>query len=340
MSCAFDNRTPLPALLVPHLSAEGRAQQLLVVKATWRLDSATLAPVEAQQPIRKQPDMRTVRELDLDDVQRRCLGPLQDREITWLDIENHPPKPAFDLIVAGYATAPAGFGQAFIDAQVQVGGRSATLRAHAPRCWFPGFFGSKPHVLRPAVRRVPVNCAFADWASGLLAGAQAQDLDLMPWLEAPSHPSKRGRHARVVAGFGPWPANAAHRHVHAGTYDDRWKAERAPALPTDFNPRYWNHAHPDLQFSTPPAPGSSIRLQHLGERGVVDTRMPQLPLSVQARRAGGTCEPARVLAPDTLVIEPDENRMCLLWRLALDDGDGPDTLTTVQLDKTRQAAFA
>ncbi|MCW5187548.1 DUF2169 domain-containing protein [Burkholderia cenocepacia] len=37
------------------------------------------------------------------------------------------------------------------------------------------------------------------------------------------------------------------RRELAGTYDDQWLAERHPGLPDDFQFRYWNGAHPQMQ---------------------------------------------------------------------------------------------
>ena len=36
------------------------------------------------------------------------------------------------------------------------------------------------------------------------------------------------------------------RVTFVGTYDERWRSERCPLLPSDFDERYHSGAHPDL----------------------------------------------------------------------------------------------
>lgn len=48
-----------------------------------------------------------------------------------------------------------------------------------------------------------------------------------------------------------WGIVAKHwqsRYRYAGTFDDAWRRDRHPLLPTDFDIRFWNGAHPDLQL--------------------------------------------------------------------------------------------
>lgn len=340
MSCLLDNRTPFPARLQPMTSSQGHRQWLLTVKATWVLDSGRLASAEQQQAIRIEPHVCRVGDLALDDVQRRCLGPLQDEELVWVDAETGPPKPSFNLLVSGHACAPAGWNQPQLSARVQVGGIDASLTAHVPRCWVSGLLGMKSRSLAAVVSRVPLHPAFGDWDGGLLAGAVANGLPLLPWLQHTKHAARYQRRAVVPAGWGPWPPNAAHRHCHAGTYDEAWQRERAPQLPKDFDPRHWNDAHPELQASKPPTAGEVLRLQHLGSQPLIESRMPGLPLSAAPRQAGGQQLPSMALLPDTLLIEPDHNRMSLLWRQAFNQGDGASALTSIQLFKTPAGSHA
>lgn len=47
-------------------------------------------------------------------------------------------------------------------------------------------------------------------------------------------------------GFGPVPPFWRSRQQYTGTYDERWKAERHPLLPEDFDYRFYQCAHPRL----------------------------------------------------------------------------------------------
>jgi hypothetical protein len=46
--------------------------------------------------------------------------------------------------------------------------------------------------------------------------------------------------------FAPLPPVSQLRLQHAGTYDEAWLATRHPQLPEDFDPAFWQCAHPDL----------------------------------------------------------------------------------------------
>lgn len=49
--------------------------------------------------------------------------------------------------------------------------------------------------------------------------------------------------------FGPLERNAPERLQHAGTYDERWRRQRMPVLPEDFDIRYHHDAPEDQRLS-------------------------------------------------------------------------------------------
>ncbi len=313
MTCLLLNSTPLPAAIVPLEDLEGRAGWLLLVKCTWRLSSNRLAAAEDQAPIRLSSDQRMLGALDLDDTQREALGKRVNEQIVWLDHELSPHKPAFDVLVAGYATAPDGHAGAHVDAGLRIGQRVVALRAHAPRRWRLGMLGVRPHALARTVKRVPLTYAVADWEGGIATVDRSAPVEALPWLESLTHPAHYGRAGQHPAAFGPWPTTAPHRKRHAGTYDEVWRAHRMPRPPRDFHPRFYNLAHPELQFEAPPAPGTEISLVHLARRPVIQAAMPHLDLAVRTTREHQLSSP-EALRYDTLTIEPDLDRMSLTWR--------------------------
>jgi hypothetical protein len=337
MSCLLTNQTPLPALLRPYRDHALQHHVLVIAKASWRLSTGRLAAAEQQVGLHLRQVSMRLGDLELDPAQTEVLKPRLDDEVVWLDHDLTPPKPAFDVIVAGYATAPPGHEEPFIDAGIKIGAHLAGMRAHAPRYWRERWLGHEATPLSPSVQRVPVCYALADWESGFAFGASGGEDDArqyLPWIEALDAGARRTRHADVPAGLGYWPENAAHRSIHAGTYDDAWQKERAPDLPADFNPRFYNCAHPDLQLDQAPAPGTPIRLAHLARQPFIDCVFPALSLSVQARTASGHLHPPRPLTPDTLVIEPEQDRLSVVWRTLIPAGAGSDTVRTVRLFKT------
>ena len=100
----------------------------------------------------------------------------------------------------------------------------------------------------------------------------------------------------------------------AGTYDEAWEKHRAPLLAKDFDRRHMNAASAGmvaegylrgdetvaavgvtpsgrLHFSLPGVPPPAVRV------GLVDGATHAVPLNL-----------------DTVIIEPDEHRVMLLWR--------------------------
>ncbi|MDQ1835220.1 DUF2169 domain-containing protein [Massilia scottii] len=336
MSIKLNNQTPLSAVAIKHRDHLLRSHVLVIAKATWRLSTGRLAPAEHQVGLHRRQCSVCLGDLDLDPVQLKALRPRLAEEIVWLDHELSPPKPMFDVIVAGYATAPLGHPHAFIDAAVRIGTHVASIRAHAPRFWHRRWLGYRAEAMAETVGRVPISYALADWASGFPIKTSSDPAELpalLPWIEFLHSSSERGRHTRVPAGLGFWPENAAHRSIHAGTYDDAWQKKRAPDLPADFNPRFYNCAHKELQLAQAPPDGTPIRLVHLAEQAIIDCAFPALTLCAQGRTAAGEIRSAQSMKPDTLVIEPDQDRMSLVYRVLLPDGEQAEAVRTVRMFK-------
>lgn len=338
MSCLLTNQTPLPAVLRPYRDHCLQHHWLAIAKASWRLGTGRLAPAEQQAGLHMQQVGMCLGDLELDPAQATVLERRLGEQIVWLDHDLAPPKPAFDVIVAGYATAPAGHGGLFIDAGIRIGRHVVTMRAYAPRYWHRHWLGHEARPVGPPVRRVPLSYALADWDSGFAVGQQGDTPAYLPWIVPVAGASRRRSHARMPAGFGYWPENAAHRSIHAGTYDDAWQTQRSPDLPADFNPRFHNCAHQDLQLPHPPVPGTPIRLVHLAQAQVIDCAFPGLSLGVQARTASGHMQAVRAMVPDTLVIEPEHDRLSVVWRALIPAGAQGDAVRTVRLFKTDNPA--
>ncbi len=151
-----------------------------------------------------------------------------------------------------------------------------------------------------------------------------------PQIELPDRPIRSYDEPYPLAGWGTVAKHWAIRHDRSGTFDQAWMDERHPLLPLDFDPRYWNGAHPDLQLERLPedavielygmipssrAHHQALRVQLPGLRafvGVIDTDEP---------------EPLKLVMPmDTVQIDLPENELSLLYRLNL---PSPPTLGTL-----------
>src|ERR1043165_1929584 len=100
-----------------------------------------MTPAEDQAPLHLLPVRRRLGELDLDDVQREALGVRANEDVGWSGHEVVPPKAAFDVLVAGYITAPAKHAAPFVDAGLAIGKHRVSVRGHVPRRWGSGRVG-------------------------------------------------------------------------------------------------------------------------------------------------------------------------------------------------------
>ena len=112
--------------------------------------------------------------------------------------------------------------------------------------------------------------------------------------------------------FGPIGRNWDPRFRYAGTYDQRWLAEKLPYLPDDFDYQYFQAAPVDQRIPYPQG-GEPIVLANLTEDGRVASSVPRETVWVTLLR-----RPERHVQLqahlDTILIEPDEARFTMTWR--------------------------
>jgi hypothetical protein len=107
-----------------------------------------------------------------------------------------------------------------------------------------------------------------------------------------------------------WPQRAR----YAGTYDQCWLEEDFPFLPNDFDERYYQAAPEEQQLPLSDAP-MSVTLTGFTADGPRHFTIPHFSAPVQIFPRRGEREMhAGVL--DTLVIEPDHERVTLTWRVS------------------------
>jgi hypothetical protein len=116
-----------------------------------------------------------------------------------------------------------------------------------------------------------------------------------------------GERAPGLAGVGP---HEEPRRRYRGTFDEVWERTCAPLLPEDMDPRFWNAAQ--LTSTRPLVGGEPIALVHLTPSGHLETTLPRV--AVRARVDDREVRPAL----DLVVLEPDEDRLALTFRLSVD----------------------
>src|SRR4029079_12069724 len=90
---------------------------------------------------------------------------------------------------------------------------------------------------------------------------------------------------------------------------------RAPYLPRDFDRRFFNAASTDLVFDRFLTGGEAVELSGASRRGRLRFSLPTARPEAVVRIAGQTLSPPMHL--ETVLIEPDQDRVCLTWRATL-----------------------
>lgn len=114
--------------------------------------------------------------------------------------------------------------------------------------------------------------------------------------------------------FGVIGRHWASRAPYAGTYDQKWLDEVFPFLPPDFDAQYYQAASSDQQIPKSDV-DQHVTLLNLTADGRRDFLLPhfEAPISVFPRTGARADFIAEM---DTVVIEPDLERLTITWRMA------------------------
>jgi hypothetical protein len=244
----------------------------------------------------------------------------------------HLTKPVTDVVMISRAWPPGGQRVAQMDVRFSVAEKQKVLRVFGNRVrtdssiTYPVPFESMPivyeyafggiHEVDPATGEVlgegrnPIGKGFR----GKRKDREMQGM-LLPNVEDPRCLVTEVGDKAVPAGFAPVAPAWLPRRDYAGTYDEAWQTGRAPYLPVDFDPRFFCIAPPDFNFGRYLVGGEPVQLDNLHRNGPLAFTLPQCRLQAAVRVAGKTETPPLNL--ETVLIEPEKNRLCLTWRGAL-----------------------
>jgi hypothetical protein len=137
----------------------------------------------------------------------------------------------------------------------------------------------------------------------------------LPNIEDASRVLRRPGHRPPPAGFGFIAPSWQPRLELAGTYDESWQRDRCPLLPLDFDERFFSAAHPDLIARPALAGGEAVRAVGVSPRGPLEFELPSVRFECYAI----VDEDEVPLEPgiDTVLIEPDEDRVLVTWKCVL-----------------------
>ncbi|HEV8263939.1 MAG TPA: DUF2169 domain-containing protein [Gemmatimonadales bacterium] len=312
----FKNETPFQGAISLMPDVEGIDTLFAVVKATLLLGER-LSLAEKQLPV------------TLSDEYHGEPGKSSIKNPSNVSLT----KPATDVLLLGTAYPPRGRPVTQMDVSLKAGPLRKTIRVFGDRVWEkrgvvpsmsnPAPFESMPLIwerayggldhkgkeLRAEVRN-PVGRGYHS-----KDGEKDLNGSPLPNLEDPADLLTSWKQSPTPACFAPICGHWEPRLSFAGTYDERWQQERAPYLPTDFDSRFFQLAPPGLITAGYLKPGEWIEAYGVTPSGSLRVQLPPVRIAVTYVVDG-----AAQLVPadlDTVLIEPDQNRLSLVWRTAL-----------------------
>lgn len=320
----LDNTTPFAAAYTLGIEPSGREHLVVAVKGTFEIpgrDGDTARLAEEQAP------------LAMADEHWGEPG----FSATRYEADFALRKPRCDVLLNGSAHAPNGRPVERMRVGLKLGTLRKTFEVLGERRWTGSSAGPRPGRPEPFTT-MPITYGHAFGGIDRIDPDESRSTAYMP------NPVGRGfheaRHGLGIVGrplpnteeegqpvelpwgryrpmsFGAIGRNFAGRAAFAGTYDDAWLANVAPFLPADFDDRYYQAAPADQRIDHPRG-GEEVTLLGLTPEGRRRFRLPEVDVPVTVLRASGGGHEALHARIDTVLIEPDLNRVCLIWRANL-----------------------
>ncbi len=305
------NNTPFISTLSLSPDPMGVDTLYVVIKATFCLgNELTLA--ETQQP------------LHMADV---FFGEPGKSSLKYAS-DIHLSKPATDVALVGSAHTPGQQVQENLGTSLSVGPLAKTIYVVGEQEWTGRLLGPSKSPLKPfTIMPLTFERAFGGVhvtnekkgkfkavdsnpvGQGFRASKRRKELKgkLAPNLVDPEDSKRPASYGFVAPNWKP-------RVDFAGTYDEAWERNRSPYLPKDFDSRFFNAANPDLIADGYLQGGEPVKLKNLSPRGTLRFPLPRCAFDL-AIRVGGQNE-SPTLNLETVLFEPDDDRMTMLWRAA------------------------
>jgi len=327
------NATPFAAHRAVLLAPNGAQVWTVCIKAVYRFDAGGRLTLHEQQ--------EAVALAAAYSGQPGQSSLLRDSEV----VVDHP---GTAVTLNASAFAPGARAAHSVDVSVAVGALHHRLRVVGDRHWERGPKGSlrasepQPFVSMP----IRYERAFGgvDPASGVALATNpvgtghatsvkaAVGLSL-PNVEFVDAPQPRPDSDALPAGFGAIAPAWSPRRELAGTADDNWAQTRAPLWPADWSPWHHNAAPGPLQAAAKLKGGEPVTLLNLASTARLDFKLPRVFFDVRTRRDGRYVN--NDVGLDRLIIEPDQSRLVMVWRSALDCGPDARGVEVTYVDTKR-----
>ena len=250
------------------------------------------------------------------------------------EVDFAPRKPLCDVLLNGHAYAPQGRPTDRLTVGLRIGNWSKSFSVVGDRAWY---LAGRPRATAPLpFIRMPLSYDHAFGGVDLRHSDPARHAAFMPnpsgrgfhqhfareWLEGSPLPNTEEPGVPVTQPDGqyrPMSFGGLGRHWeprarYAGTYDQQWLDKVFPFLPHDFDARYFQTAPPDQQLALPVGE-QRVLLMNLTPDGRREFTLPHFDAPVHIFPKKDRRENLLIHA-DTLIIEPDEERITLTWRVA------------------------
>jgi len=302
----FRNKTPFSGLIWLAPDPAGVESVYAVVKGTFSL-AAGMQPAQTQMPV-------AVEDEYVGEPGRSSICVPSDICLV---------KPGTDVLLLGHAYAPAGRRITSLDVGLRAGPVQAVLRVFGDRFWERDSFGvtispPQPFEQMPLVWERAYGGTTQDETeprNPVGAGLSSETGARLPNLEDPRQLIGSPRDRPSPVNFAPTCAHWQPRRSYAGTYDETWQRYRAPYLPADFDPRFFQISPPYLITPNYLQGGEPVEVVGAAPSAALQFKVPQCVIRITYRLDQG--KEVRAAALDTLVIEPDAARVILVWRTAL-----------------------
>jgi hypothetical protein len=311
------NYTPFRPLVFNALDVAGEEYGVFVLRGTFTImPDIAVRPAPMQEPI----------------VEADRWHGEPGKSSLYMDSDLAPFKPRSDIHVNAVAHAPGWRPLTDWLVTLRVGELRKTLRVTGPRRWVRrenDWTLTEPE----PVREVPIRYELAfggTWTTPwrktyrfeenpVGVGYVGEEVPAFvesvpaPQIVAPDDAALELGKVYRVEGLGPIARSWASRLCLAGTFDEVFRTQRWPNLPSDFDYAYYSSAHPDLRTDVPLRGDEEVVLDGVTPNGGLRFYLPGYQLALLFRLMDGTMA-CGALMLDTLIIDLPANRVHMTWR--------------------------
>ncbi|PCE33258.1 DUF2169 family type VI secretion system accessory protein [Burkholderia ubonensis] len=323
------NVTPFSTERAILYNERGEHVWVVVIKATYAFyPDGSLDLANAQEPVSTAPEY--FGEAGASTLRR-------DAEIVFAH-------PGTAVIINASAYAPDGQPVPHIDAGAAVGPVKKTVRVFGDRHWARGLTRLRVSEPEPfATLPIRYEFAFGGACDGDDSVYEPNPIGLgyctssthavnrkLPRVEDPSSLIRSWKDRPEPAGLAAIPAAWPSRKRLAGTADEHWIRTRAPLVPRDFDPLFFNAGAPGMTTRTPLSGGEPVVLVNLASQARIEFNLPRVFFNILTYVGNQRIRQAEQL--DRVIIEPDRRQVVLVWRSVLNCGRDARAVEMTHID--------